>query len=387
MNERKQVKTWQRTSVQYLYKHAKSGTYYARIRVGKGEKWKSLRTTSLSVARLRLADFLKTAMQVRQSNKAVESGQFTMGDLIRIYRQRVEENLDFAEATKRARLSALKRVLKSWPGFEKLEPRQVTAAALFEWSDRLKKDGTGFAPPGAKGPTSKTKGNSATSVNQAVDTVKRLLNLAVERGAIYVNPALIKAPEGRGRLRAKVVQKRVKLPERDSFNAVIAEMESSGSGWAPHAADLARFLAFSGCRLREAGRVTWADVDLRAKRLHVRGTKSESSDRYVPIIKPLQDLLEELRQDAGEDVKPSQRVLRVRECQKSIDRACEKLGIERFSHHDLRHLFATVCIESGVDIPTVSRWLGHKDGGALAMRTYGHLRDEHSQRQAELVTF
>jgi len=24
---------------------------------------------------------------------------------------------------------------------------------------------------------------------------------------------------------------------------------------------------------------------------------------------------------------------------------------------DLRHLFATRCIESGVDIPTVSRWL------------------------------
>jgi len=30
----------------------------------------------------------------------------------------------------------------------------------------------------------------------------------------------------------------------------------------------------------------------------------------------------------------------------------------------LRHLFATRCIENGVDIPTVSRWLGHQDGGA-----------------------
>jgi hypothetical protein len=40
-----------------------------------------------------------------------------------------------------------------------------------------------------------------------------------------------------------------------------------------------------------------------------------------------------------------------------------------------------------VDIPTVSRWLGHKDGGALAMRTYGHLRREHSIAQAQRVTF
>ena len=48
---------------------------------------------------------------------------------------------------------------------------------------------------------------------------------------------------------------------------------------------------------------------------------------------------------------------------------------------------ATRCIESGVDIPTVSRWLGHKDGGALAMKTYGHLRREHSIAQAQRVTF
>jgi hypothetical protein len=33
-------------------------------------------------------------------------------------------------------------------------------------------------------------------------------------------------------------------------------------------------------------------------------------------------------------------------------------------------------------IPTVSRWLGRKDGGALAMKTYGHLRDEHSTKMA-----
>jgi hypothetical protein len=79
--------------------------------------------------------------------------------------------------------------------------------------------------------------------------------------------------------------------------------------------------------------------------------------------------------------------MRVRECQKAIDSACKKLGITRFTHHDLRHLFATRCIESGVDIPTVSRWLGHKDGGALAMKTYGHLRDQHSTTMAQKVIF
>src|SRR6516225_1456818 len=80
-------------------------------------------------------------------------------------------------------------------------------------------------------------------------------------------------------------------------------------------------------------------------------------------------------------------MLGVRECRKAFHRACTKFAAGRTTHHDLRHLFATRCIESGVDIPTVSRWLGHKDGGALAMKTYGHLRREHSIAQAQRVTF
>jgi integrase len=63
------------------------------------------------------------------------------------------------------------------------------------------------------------------------------------------------------------------------------------------------------------------------------------------------------------------------------------LNIHRITHHDLRHLFATRCIESGVDNPTVSRWIGHCDGGALAMKTYGHLRREHSAAMALKVRF
>ena len=79
-------------------------------------------------------------------------------------------------------------------------------------------------------------------------------------------------------------------------------------------------------------------------------------------------------------------MFKVGEAQRAIDRGCRKLGIPRITHHDLRHFFATVCIESGVDIPTVSRWLGHKDGGVLAMKVYGHLRDDHSKAQANRVT-
>src|SRR5208283_4187884 len=81
------------------------------------------------------------------------------------------------------------------------------------------------------------------------------------------------------------------------------------------------------------------------------------------------------------------RILRVQECLGALKSACRRVGVKPLTHHDLRHLFATSCIESGVDVPTVSRWLGHSDGGALAMKTYGHLRQEHSDTQAAKVRF
>ena len=98
----------------------------------------------------------------------------------------------------------------------------------------------------------------------------------------------------------------------------------------------------------------------------------------------MHDLLLRLKQT---NPNPESPVCSVGECEKSLTRACKFLGVFRITHHDLRHLFATRCIESGVDIPTVSRWLGHVDGGALAMKTYGHLRNEHSQAMAEKVKF
>src|SRR5271154_763457 len=104
------------------------------------------------------------------------------------------------------------------------------------------------------------------------------------------------------------------------------------------------------------------------------------------MITELEVMTKQMREERPNE-KPDEHVMKIRECQKSMDRAAKIVGMERITHHDLRHLFATICIESGVDIPTVSRWLGHKDGGALAMKVYGHLRDEHSAAQAQRVTF
>ena len=85
--------------------------------------------------------------------------------------------------------------------------------------------------------------------------------------------------------------------------------------------------------------------------------------------------------------RPGDRILRVAEAQKTLGRACAAAGVPRMTHHDLRHLFATCCLESGVDPKTLAEWLGHADGGTLVLRTYGHVRPDHAFSAAAKVVF
>ena len=44
-------------------------------------------------------------------------------------------------------------------------------------------------------------------------------------------------------------------------------------------------------------------------------------------------------------------------------------GLEHLRFHDLRHTFATLALQNGVDVKTVSSMLGHFDAG-FTLRTY-----------------
>lgn len=220
---------------------------------------------------------------------------------------------------------------------------------------------------------------AATSHNKCVDELRSIFEIAREQGATFDNPAKELA-------KASVKRKRLDLPSSAQFQAIVKHIETAGSRWAQDCSVLVRLLAYSGLRLREATALRWQHYDETKNQLTVPGTKTESSYRVVPVIKELGVLLSEIRKLRGQEPATAS-IVRVGGCLEALKHACKKAGTFPLTHHDLRHLFATRCIESGVDIPTVSRWLGHSDGGALAMLTYGHLRQQHSQEQAAKVSF
>lgn len=59
-------------------------------------------------------------------------------------------------------------------------------------------------------------------------------------------------------------------------------------------------------------------------------------------------------------------------------------GLEHIRFHDLRHTFATLALQNGVDIKTVSRMLGHYDAG-FTLRTYTHVTRQMQDQAAETM--
>ena len=57
-------------------------------------------------------------------------------------------------------------------------------------------------------------------------------------------------------------------------------------------------------------------------------------------------------------------------------------GLAHIRFHDLRHTFATLALQNGVDVKTVSSMLGHCDAG-FTLRTYTHTTRQMQQNAAE----
>lgn len=62
----------------------------------------------------------------------------------------------------------------------------------------------------------------------------------------------------------------------------------------------------------------------------------------------------------------------------------KEAGIEPVRFHDLRHTFATLALQNGVDIKTLSRMLGHYSSG-FTLDIYTHVTDKMQQEAAEKI--
>jgi len=190
-------------------------------------------------------------------------------------------------------------------------------------------------------------------------------------------------------------------PKRDlvtpaEFERLIKAAQNDCEKNGEQLADYLRFLAFSGAREKEALRIKWADVNFERERVTIgadRLTKNWES-RTVEFNPQLGALLRELHARRAPDCSwlfPSPRRgprdEHARSFRESLKIARKAAALEWIGFHDLRHYFCSVCVMAGIDFMTIATWLGHKDGGILVGKVYGHLLDEHRSKAAKQVRF
>lgn len=215
---------------------------------------------------------------------------------------------------------------------------------------------------------------SATRYNGALALLRRTYERAIEAGHVSVNIAA-------SLKRVKPITKKMQLPTTEVFAQLVAEVLAQKKSHSKATAAALEFLAYTGLRISEAHSIRWGDIG--EDSLIVRTAKNDGM-RQVPLIPAARALLARLRA-AGVPSGSADPVMMIRSPRIAMANACERLGIDHLRVHDLRHLFATRCIEAGVDLPTLAAWLGHKDGGVLCAQVYGHLCKKHSTQMAGRV--
>lgn len=161
-------------------------------------------------------------------------------------------------------------------------------------------------------------------------------------------------------------------------------------------ADYVLLMAYCGARRNEALRLKWSDVDWQSGQLTVGsdGLNKGREIRAVDFNAKLKAHLKTMNKRRAPDSQflfPSpqrgEKDARAKTFMESLRLARRESGLAHLGFHDCRHFFISYCVMSGIDYMTIARWVGHKDGGVLIGKVYGHLSNEHAQAQAARLKF
>ena len=146
---------------------------------------------------------------------------------------------------------------------------------------------------------------------------------------------------------------------------------------------IALYLLSTGCRLNEALSATWADVDIERRAFTIRAAHSKSRKlRSVPLNDSAIEVLNSLgtKEQGGALFVSDRSGAALTTISKQWKRIREAAGLPNLRLHDLRHNFASMLINDGQSIYTVSAILGHST--VKVTERYAHLSTQTLQEAA-----
>lgn len=165
----------------------------------------------------------------------------------------------------------------------------------------------------------------------------------------------------------------------------IEHAASMGKDWA----DEFVTYTYTGLRLSELYKLRPEHVTM--DHLHIPGTKTEGSERTIPLAPDAAEVLHRRKANVGPDgflfpvtsegATPVARMdNQERAWLRALKGACKRAGVKHASTNDLRRTFATWCWTNGVEEAVCVRWMGHKSA-RMVREVYAQPSKEQGARE------
>ena len=121
----------------------------------------------------------------------------------------------------------------------------------------------------------------------------------------------------------------------------------------------------------------WSDVNFHNDYIKIRGTKTLTSNRIIPLTPRFKERLLEMKAKATTDYLIEYKGKPMVTCKTTFSKAIKRAGIAYpVRLYDIRHLFASTMLANGGDLKAVSKLLGHASTVMTANVYYHELKGE-----------
>lgn len=260
------------------------------------------------------------------------------------------------------------------PGVGHIPLNKLTQADLQQFFTDMKKNGR-QTPGSAKGTAM-----SDRSVRSCHAICRMALDRAVRENLLRKNPAEgCKLPPLKGR--------EMQVLTREELQRFLIQAKEEGMY------ELFLLELTTGLRRGELLGLQWDDLDLKAGtlkidrqiypvkgKLTVNKPKTKAGVRTIILPPPVLEVLREYKEQVFSPwlfpsrLKPDQPI-DPGYIRKRLQAILERAGCKKVRFHDLRHTFATMALENGMDVKTLSAIIGHVSSGTT-LNIYAHVTDE-----------
>ena len=205
---------------------------------------------------------------------------------------------------------------------------------------------------------------SAATRNRYMDTLNAIFNFGIKLELITNNPM-------------KMWQKTRERP-REVF-LTVEDLSKIYNAASDHLKWIIEVEWELGARpgVSELFALRWSDINFDQNVLKIRGTKTKTSNRLIPLTTRFKSRLLEMRDKAVSNYVIEYKGKPIGSCKTAFKKACDKAGLDYpVRLYDIRHLFASTILANGGDLKAVSKLLGHSSTRMTADIYYHELKGE-----------